>query len=62
MAEANEEFSDDEVLISVSNTDVSILKPSVCESNGKCISEPSSEYDYGVTSAIRKNKIKRNNE
>ena len=54
MAGAKEEFSDDEVFISVSNTDVSVLKPSVTESNCDCVSESNNKCDYRVTRAITK--------
>ena len=58
MAVAKEDFSDDKVFRSVSNTDISMLKPSVSESNRKYVSESNSKCNYRVTSAITKKENK----
>ena len=59
MAVAKEEFSDDKVFRSVSNTDVSMLKPRIIESNRKCVSESNNKCDYLVTRAITKKENKK---
>ena len=54
MTIAREEFLDDEVCKSASNTDVSMLKQSVNESKRKCVSALKNKCDHRVTKEMTK--------